>query len=74
MKIAYLTAYLGKEFMEKYGKGKKFALSGPFKSLGIARSMMAAGHDLTIYSPGVTTCGAKVPSFTEVEENTPKER
>lgn len=68
MKIAYLTAYLGKEFMEKYGKGKKFALSGPFKSLGIARSMMAAGHDVTIYSSGVTTCDAKVPGFTEVEE------
>lgn len=68
MKIAYLTAYLGKEFLAKYGKGKKFALSGPFKSLGIARSMMAAGHDVTIYSPGVTTCDAKVPSFTEVEE------
>lgn len=68
MKIAYLTAYLGKEFLAKYGKGKKFALSGPFKSLGIARSMMAAGHDVTIYSPGVTTCDAKVPSFIEVEE------
>lgn len=68
MKIAYLTAYLGKAFLAKYGKGKKFALSGPFKSLGIARSMMAAGHDVTIYSPGVTTCNAKVPSFTEVEE------
>lgn len=68
MKIAYLTAYLGKEFLEKYGKGKKFALSGPFKSLGIARSMMAAGHNVIIYSPGVTTCDVKIPSFTEVEE------
>lgn len=68
MKIAYMTAYLGKEFMEKYGKRKKFALSGPFKSLGIARSMMAAGHDVIIYSPGVTTCDAKVPAFTEVAE------
>lgn len=68
MKIAYMTAYLGKEFMERYGKGKKFALSGPFKSLGIARSMMAAGHDVTIYSPGVTTCNVKVPAFTETEE------
>ena len=68
MKIAYLTAYLGKEFLAKDGKGKKFALSGPFKSLGIARSMMAAGHDVTIYSPGVTTCDAKVPAFTEHEE------
>lgn len=68
MKIAYLTAYLGKEFIHKYGKDKKFALSGPFKSLGIARSMMAAGHNVIIYSPGVTTCDAKIPSFTEVEE------
>ena len=68
MKIAYLTSYLGKEFLEKYGKGKKFALSGPFKSLGIARSMMAAGHDVTIYSPAVTTCDAVIPAFSEVEE------
>ena len=68
MKIAYLTSYLGKEFLSKYGKGKKFALSGPFKSLGIARSMMAAGHDVTIYSPAVTTCDAVIPAFTEVEE------
>ena len=68
MKIAYLTAYLGKEFIEKYGKGKKFALSGPFKSLGIARSMMAAGHEVIIYSPGVTTCNVNIPSFSEKEE------
>lgn len=68
MKIAYLTAYLGKEFLERYGNGKKFALSGPFKSLGIARSMMAAGHKVIIYSPGVTTCDINIPSFTEVEE------
>ena len=68
MKIAYLTAYLGKEFMTKYGNGKKFALSGPFKSLGIARSTMAAGHDVTIYSSGVTTCGVKISAFTEIEE------
>ena len=68
MKIAYLTSYLGKEFLAKYGKGKKFALSGPFKSLGIARSMMAAGHDVTIYSPAVTTCDAVIPAFMELEE------
>lgn len=68
MKIAYLTAYLGKEFIEKYAKGKKFALSGPLKSLGIARSMMAAGHNIIIYSPGITTCSASIPAFSEVEE------
>lgn len=68
MKIAYLTSYLGKEFIERYGKGKHFALSGPFKSLGIARSLMAAGHEVTIYSPAVTTCDAVIPAFTETEE------
>ena len=61
MKIAYLTAYLGKEFMTKYGNGKKFALSGPFKSLGIARSMMAAGHDVTIYRPNQPIVCCKAP-------------
>lgn len=68
MRIAYLTSYLGKKFLSKYSKGKKFALSGPFKSLGIARSLMAAGHEVTIYSPAVTTCDAVIPAFTEVEE------
>lgn len=68
MKIAYLTSYLGKQFLEDYGKGKQFALSGPFKSLGIARSLMAAGHEVTIYSPAVTTCDAVIPAYTEIEK------
>jgi len=67
MKIAYFTAYLGKEYMARYCEGKRFALSGPLKSLGLARGMMAAGHEVTIYSPGVTTCNAVVPAFTETE-------
>ena len=67
MKIAYLTSYLGKEFIERYGQGKKFALSGPFKSRGIARSLISAGHDVTVFSPGVSTCDAIIPSFTEEE-------
>ena len=68
MKIAYLTSYLGREFLATYGVGKKFALSGPLKSQGIARALVAAGHDVTIYSPGVTTCNAFISSFTEIEE------
>jgi len=67
MKIAYLTSYLGNEFVERYGKGKKYALSGPFKSRGIARSLLSAGHEVTVFSPGVTTCDAIIPSFTEEE-------
>ncbi|MCC8114767.1 MAG: glycosyltransferase family 4 protein [Bacteroidales bacterium] len=67
MRIAYFTAYLGKEFTEKYGKGRKFALSGSLKSQGLARAMMAAGHEVTMYSPGVTTCDARIGAFTEKE-------
>ena len=67
MKIAYYTAYLGKEFLARYCEGKRFALSGPLKSLGLARAMMAAGHEVTIYSPGITTCNAIVPAFSEAE-------
>lgn len=68
MKIAYLTSYLGKELREKYGQGKRFALSGPLKSLGLARAMMSAGHEVTIFSAGVTTLGASIPAFDEFEE------
>lgn len=68
MRIAYLTSYLGHEFIARYGKGKRFALSGPFKSQGIARSLLAAGHEVTIFSPAVTTCDVLIPAFEEVEE------
>ena len=68
MKIAYLTSYLGKEFLDKYCEGKLFALSGPLKSQGIARALMSAGHEVVIYSPGITTCGCSIPAFTEREE------
>lgn len=68
MKIAYLSAYIGREFTEKYCKGKQFALSGPFKTLGIARALMAAGHEVTIFSPGLTVANQVIQSFMEVEE------
>lgn len=68
MKIAYLSFYIGKEFWEKYCKGKQFALSGPFKTRGIARALMAAGHDVTIFSPGLTVANQVIKPFSEVEE------
>lgn len=68
MKIAYLSAYVGKEFIEKYCRGKQFALSGPFKTRGIARALMAAGHEVTIYSPGLTVANQIIQPFKEVEE------
>lgn len=68
MNIAYLTPYLSKNFIETYGKGKSFALSGSFKSLGIARAMMSAGHNVTIYSSGVTTCDTVIGALCEYED------
>lgn len=68
MRIAYYTSYLGGELISRFGKGKKFALSGPLKSLGIARSLLMAGHEVEIFSPGVTTFDAIIPAFTETEE------
>lgn len=68
MKIAYYNAYIGQEMMSRYCKGKKFALSGTFKSQGIVRALMSAGHDVTIFSYGLTVCNQCIPSFTEVEE------
>lgn len=68
MKIAYYSFYIGKEFWGKYCQGKQFALSGPFKTLGIARSLMAAGHEVTIFSPGLTVANQVIKPFTEVEE------
>ena len=68
MRIAYLSAYIGKEFTEKYCHGKQFALSGPFKTRGIARAMMSAGHEVTIFSPGLTVANQIIKPFTEVED------
>ena len=68
MKIAYLSAYIGKELTDKYCKGKQFALSGPFKTRGIARALMAAGHDVTIFSPGLTVANQVIAPFTEYED------
>ena len=68
MKIAYCTSYVGREMFARFGKGKNFALSGSLKSLGLARAMMLAGHEVIIYSPGVTTFNTKIMGFTEFEE------
>lgn len=68
MKIAYYNAYIGKEMMSRYCKGKKFTLSGTLKSQGIVRALMAAGHDVTIFSYGLTVCNQSIPAFTEIEE------
>lgn len=68
MRIAYLSAYLGAEYMSRYCGGKKFAMSGPFKARGIARALICSGHEVTVFSPGVSNCDAIIPAFTETED------
>ena len=68
MKIAYLSAYIGKEYWGRYCQGKQFALSGPFKTQGIARALMSAGHEVTIFSPGLTVANQVIDPFTEYED------
>lgn len=68
MKIAYLSSYIGNKFTERYCNGKRFALSGPFKTRGIARALMSAGHDVTIFSPGLTVANQVIAPFTEYED------
>jgi len=67
MKIAYITNYLGKEFQEKYCKNRSFSISATYKCQGLARAMMLAGHDVSIFSSGITTCDVKIKSFSETE-------
>lgn len=67
MKIAYYTNYVGKEFARKYCADVKYAISGPLKSQGIARALMSAGNEVTIFSAGITNCNTVITPFSEVE-------
>ena len=68
MRIAFLSAYVGKEYSRRYCEGKQYALSGSLKTLGIARALMLAGHDVTIFSSGLTIASTIIKPFTETEE------
>ncbi len=68
MKIAYYSNYVGKEFARKYCNGVKYAISGPLKMQGIARALLSVGHEVIIFSPGITTCNCKIAAFSEVEK------
>lgn len=68
MKIAYITNYLGKEFQDKFCLNRSYSVSATFKCQGLARAMMLAGHQVTMYSSGITTCNTWIKPFAEIEE------
>lgn len=65
MKIAYIANFLGPEFVEKYCHGKGYSVSATLKSTAIARALLLAGCEVTIYSPGITVCNRMIHPFTE---------
>ena len=67
MKIAYYSHYVGREFAHRAGMGQRNGGSGSLKTQGMARALLKAGNEVTIYSPGITECGCKVDSFEEIE-------
>lgn len=66
MKIAYITNYVGPEFIEKFCNGKNFSISATHKSTAIARAFQKLGHEVTIFSPGLTVCNRFIKSHKEI--------
>jgi glycosyltransferase involved in cell wall biosynthesis len=66
MKIAYISNYLGHGFLESYCIGKSFSISATLKSTAIARAMIKAGHEVTVFSPGITVCNQFIKSHSEI--------
>lgn len=67
MKIAYYSCYIGPIMATKSNIPYK-PNSSTLKTQGIARALLSAGHEVTIYSPGSNTGHASIPEFEEAIE------
>ena len=65
MNIAYFSYFIGPAFAEKCGVEYK-PVSGTLKTQGLARSMLRAGHSVTVFSPGMNVAHKIIPSFEEI--------
>jgi glycosyltransferase involved in cell wall biosynthesis len=66
MKIAYITNFISPKFAELYCCGKSYSVSASLKSTGITRAFLQAGHEVTVFSPGLTICHNVIYGFTEL--------
>ena len=64
MKIAYCSCYQGPELCKRCGIEYK-PVSSTLKTQGIARALLAAGHEVTIYSQGSNFGHKIIPAFSE---------
>jgi len=65
MKIAYITHFITPTFSEKFCKNKSYSISASLKSTAITRAILKAGHEITIFSPGLTICNKLIKAHTE---------
>jgi len=65
MNIAYVCNYLGPQFLEKYCRDKVFSISATLKSTAIIRAFLHAGHQVTVFSPGITVCNRYINKHEE---------
>ena len=64
MDIAYFSYYISPVFAEKCGVEYK-PFSGTLKTQGMARAMLSAGHNVTIFSPGMNVGNKVIPAYEE---------
>lgn len=66
MNIAYVCNYLGPQFLQKYCGNKSFSISATLKSTAIIRAFLHAGHQITVFSPGITVCNQYIKKHEEM--------
>ena len=65
MNIAYFSFYIGPQFAKKCNIEYK-PVSGTLKTQGLARAMLSAGHDVTVFSPGMNLGHKIIPAYEEI--------
>ncbi len=65
MRIAYITSFITPAFSKKFCENKSYSVSATFKSTAIARAILKAGHEIEIFSPGITSCNKFIKAHTE---------
>ncbi len=65
MKIAYISNFIDPSFSNQHCIGKSYSVSATFKSTAIARALLQAGHEISIFSPGLTVCNKFIKTHNE---------
>jgi glycosyltransferase involved in cell wall biosynthesis len=64
-RVAYLSSFVGPDFQRRFCTKSSQAISAELKVMGICRSLLRLGYDVTIFSTGITKCGRFIMPFSE---------